>query len=155
VTFATEVTTRVSDQLLVELTNQGDDNSSTTVDATVLAAAVADAEAVFLDEVGVVADDTNARHVQAMIVGVVHELHAYTFRKTPRANEIRQEWERSLIRLARTLGNDRRVMPQTSSPLTPSTESSTAQPDQDRTRWRGFVIDAPGGSTEDTLARDD
>lgn len=154
-TFATEVTTRISNQILVELTNQGDDNSSTTVDATLLAAAVSDAEAVFLDEVGVVADDTDARHIQAMVSGVVSQLHEYAFKKTPRGDKIRQQWERSLVRLARTIGNDRKVLPQTSSPLTPSVESSTAQPDQDRSRWDGVVIRMPGGSTEDNLARDD
>ena len=112
-TLAAEVTTRLSTQRLVELTNP-DDNSVTTVNATRLAAAIADAQADFARITGVAFDEADAEHVAAGVAGVV--LYLYEFRGLPGTDfteRLRATWEARCRRLAR-------LLPRTTSLLTPT-----------------------------------
>ena len=146
-TLQTNVTTRISAALLIELTNQGD-RTATTINTTVLDAAVADAQAEFLDEVGLAYDDTVAQHVRAGVMGVQYYLQSYLAIESEAFGRLRDRWQRTLGQLGRSLGANRRIMPQTSAVTLPSTPVNNALPTQDKTRWRDYVPNMPGGSQE-------
>lgn len=143
--FVTEVQTRVSAQLLLELTRQ-DQPDETTSAAAVLAAASADAVAEFEVETQLDADDTNAEHVAAMVVGIVWFLHEYTGVGSDRAEKYRQRWQGWLSRLAAARGAEMRILPKTSSVKRPSEPLVDEVPYSDVTRWDDYVLGAPGGS---------
>ncbi len=150
-TLKVEVTTRVSNQLLVELTNQGTTGTST-INDPVIDAAVADAEGEFFEEVGRTLDLTEKADVAAGVCGVLHYLHSYKGLETENAGNLRRRWERWLAKLAVTSGAERRILPTTSSVLLPSEETRDARPDFDRARWERLVPDMPGGG-DDKLGR--
>lgn len=102
---------RVSDQLLIELTNQGNP-AATTINATVLGAAVTDTEGEFLIDVGIPYDDADAAHVQAAVMGVVWFLHSYTGITGRNAEAMQERWNKAKIRLAQTRGSEKRLLPQ-------------------------------------------
>lgn len=139
-TLSAEVQTRISSKKLVHLTNQ-DDTTATSVNSTVLDAAATDAAAEFYETVGVALDTSDAAHVAAGVDGVLHYLHAYQGLETDNAQKIRQRWERWLERLARTQGAERRITPDSDSLYERSTVRSGTRPEEDRARWRDFVLD--------------
>jgi len=152
--LATDVQNRVSTQLLVELTNPGSSvPSASTVDTARLALAVADAQAEFRTRVGLAFDDTDARHVDAGIQGVLVKLEDYAGRSTEDAQRRRQRWADLLSALARSVGSRRRISPVSSGTLLPSTEAAQALPDFDRSRWRGLTPNMPGGGDATDDAR--
>ncbi len=144
-----EVKTRVSDTLLKQLTNQDKTGPALTIDDVVLGAAADDAEAEFLTETGLAFDVTNKQHVYAGVQGTIYYLHAFTAKHGENTEALRARWDRAIQRLATGIGNERRVQPQTSSTLEPSTQVSGQRPDADRTRWDDFVLDPPGGDREE------
>lgn len=148
----TNVTGRVSDQLLIELTNQGD-ISATSVKTSVLDFAVADAQGEFLTQVGKAYDDSDSSHVPVGVDGVMYYLTTYTGQVTAKLDTLRTRFFRGMGALATTQGAERRVLPQTTSTAEPSTERSGRRPDHDRERWGGFVPNAPHPGDLDDLRR--
>jgi len=147
-TLQVNATLRLSTQLLVELTNPGEP-SETTVNTNVLDAAVADTQAVFLIETGIAYDDTDALHVAIAVQGVLVFLMQYSGITGRNTQQVTERWNRGLIQIATTRGSEQRISPTSSSTLDPSTERAGSRPDQDRSRWRGFVPNAVGGGDED------
>lgn len=146
--LTTQVTDRISGQLLIELTNHGSTTASS-VNSTRLAAAVADAEGQFLVEVGVAYDDSDAAHVAVAVDGVLWYLHIRTGQTGRNVDAIQSRWNAGLIRLAATRGSERRLLPTSSSPLEASTETTGRRPDSDRDRWSDYVPAAPGGDDDE------
>ena len=146
-TLATEVTARVAAPLLIELTNQGS-TTATTINTTLLGYAATDAEQEFLAETGLAFDAAQPMHVAACIVGVLYYLHSYTGIQNERQEAMRTRWQGWLVKVARALGGERRIMPKTSSVKKPSTPVTDALPDNDRTRWRGYVPNMPSGDVD-------
>jgi len=147
-TLQVNATLRLSTQLLVELTNPGEP-SETTVNTSVLDAAVADTQAVFLIETGIAYDDTDALHVAIAVQGVLVFLMQYSGITGRNTQQVTERWNRGLVQIATTRGSEQRISPTSSSTLDPSTERAGSRPDQDRSRWRGFVPNAVGGGDED------
>lgn len=65
-----EVTSRYANERLVQLTNPGEPSASV-IDAGRLALAATDAEAEFLERVGIEFDVTDSVHVAAAVEGVI------------------------------------------------------------------------------------
>jgi hypothetical protein len=137
--LADDVQNRVKTATLVQLTNPND-VTATTVDTTQLGYAVADAEAEFTIETGLSYDTTIAGHVLAGVSGVLYYLHSYAGMERANVEGLRTRWENALRKVASTLGNERRIMPTTSSVLDPSDETQDARPDHDRQRWDGYTV---------------
>lgn len=143
--LADEVTNRVRTQLLVELTNPND-RSATTVNTTQLGRAVTDVQAAFRTYASVTYSNDDARHVEEAIVGVLLYLQMYAG-KTPRPARDVTEWKRNLHDVFRLVaGGNNRVMPESSSQLTPTEEAPngiTVRPffDPDGA-WRDLVPDS-------------
>ncbi len=139
---------RISDQLLKELTNQGDP-SATTVNDVRLGFAAQDIEAEFLIETGLDYDEADDLHVAAATQGVLVKLMEYTGITGRNTDQLSSRYNRMLLRIATTRGSEQRASPTSSSTLDPSTERAGSRPDQDRSRWRGFVPNAVGGAADD------
>jgi len=149
--LTTAVTDRISSVMLVQITNH-DSPSATSLNSTRLAAAVADVEAIFEQEVGVAFDASVAAHVPVGVDGVLATLHQYTGITGRNVNEIRQRFERGLIRLAQTLGGEQRLLPSTSSKGTVSEQDDSRLVDYDRSRWDGFVPRMPNDQDGERFA---
>ncbi len=143
-----EVKGRISEGLLRELTNQGD-TTATGINDTVLAYAVTDAEGEFLVETGLALDSSSAKHVAAGVVGVIYYLYSYSGLQTETADRQRQRWERLMLKIDSTEGGGRRIMPDTTSTLTPTAERVGARPDFERSRWGDYVPRMPVGDDSD------
>lgn len=144
--LADEVTTRLPSQVLVELTNPNTP-SATTADATVLAAAAADAQADFQIFAGVEYDNSDVRHVRVGVEGTVYHLHKYKLPPGhPALNSMTQQYNENLQALARVTGRNR-IMPKTTSVLVPSDEQShsgqTVRPSFDRDRFGALEPQPP------------
>lgn len=145
--------TRIPAAELVQLTNPGD-RSATTVDSTVLAAAVADAEAEFQLETGLEFDSAVAAHAAIGWVGVRYYLESYAGGAAAQGvDQTRQRWERGLAKIARMLGGDLPLLPQTLSPLQSPTTTTERAPDNDRAAWGDVILDRGPGRAEDDLRR--
>ena len=147
-TIASRAQERISEQLLVEWTNQGN-VAGTTVNTTQLGYIADDVEGTFLVETGVAYDDDDKLHVSVAVDGVMarfQELSGITGRNS---DAITARFQRGLIRIAQTRGGEQRLLPSSTSVLTPSTEQNGRRPDHDRERWSGFVPHAPGDVDED------
>ena len=124
-TLATEWTARVSTARAVELTNP-DDATATAVDATRLAAAAADAGARFTALTGVSAISlTDARHVQAGVLGITAVLYSYRALPQSAAGEAAEKaFADACDGIRRQSGGaGAPVMPRTSSTLDPTTDA--------------------------------
>jgi hypothetical protein len=143
-TLSSEVQARVSSQKLIELTNQ-DDRTATTIDTTILDAAIADAGAEFTDETNLNFDDSNARHIRVGIIGVLAYLESYVNMQTQAYKDLRQQFERAMAKIAVSLGAEKRLLPSSKNTTTPSTPRVGQKPEQDRTRWDSIVPNMPGG----------
>ena len=143
-----EVKGRISEGLLRELTNQGD-TTATGINDTVLAYAVTDAEGEFLIETGLALDSSSAKHVAAGVVGVIYYLYSYSGLQTETADRQRQRWERLMLKVDSTEGAGRRIMPDTTSTLTPTAERIGSRPDFERSRWGDYVPRMPVGDDSD------
>ncbi len=144
-----EVTTRIADTLLRQLTNQSKTGNQS-VDATVLAAAADDAEAEFALETGVTYDNSVAAHVAAGVKGTLFYLHEYTEAGSAAQDRRRVRWENLLRKIEGTIGAGTKVVPASTSPLEESIQEGNTRPDFDRERWDDVVPDMPrGGEIED------
>lgn len=152
-TLKTSTQARVADKLLVQLTNQRS-STSEVINPRVFDAAIADAEATFLVEVGIAYDDTDAAHVPVGVFGVLYYLHAYSGTSGRNLDNHRDRWQRGLIALAQTRGGERRLLPESTSVLEPSVERTNARPDFDRRRWDGYVPAAPDPQQQTGFGRD-
>ena len=119
-TLADEVKSRVADQRLVELTNP-DDRDATTINATVLNLAVDDISAEFQVLAGATYTNTDARHVTYGVDGVVLKLLAY-MGQSPSVAAF-QSWKETVANRLRLVTGNNRIMPKSSSRLTPATEA--------------------------------
>jgi len=131
--LTTEATNRFGAQYLINLTNPFN-TSETTVDATRLANAAADAQGRFEVVVGVAYDEDNARHTQAGVTGV----HCFLLKRSGKTGaaveQVCGEFEQNLNDLALSEGAFARIVPDSSSDLTPSVEvqdGETVRPDFD------------------------
>jgi hypothetical protein len=116
-----EVKLRVADQRLVELTNP-DDTGGGTILASRFDAAVADVEAAFRTYVQVTYDNSDGRHIELAVKGVLIKLEVY---KNESGSDKREEaWKRQLEKLRMITHNDR-IKPKSSSKLTPADENPT------------------------------
>ena len=149
--LATEVQTRIDTPTLVQLTNRGS-NTATTVNTTLLAAAVADAQAEFGLLTGLTYDQTNALHTAVGVIGVHAFLLGYGDPGQV-TNPVRDRWLAQLEQIAVSKGTRRRILPSTSSELEPSEEVDGTLPDFDRARWRQLTLDSPRPSDLDDFPR--
>lgn len=138
-TLQSAVTARISDELLIQLTNQDTRGTGLTVNTAVLAAAVADAQAEFSLETAITFVDTDPQHLWAGVKGVLYYLHAYSATQKENTSKLKNEWLDALNKIARTLGGERRIMPKTDSQADPSQRRAGYLPDEDRQRWDSFV----------------
>lgn len=140
-----EVLRRYSRQFLNELTNQ-DQQGAQQVNQDVLQAAADDAKAQFRTEGGTVYDPTNQQHIQVCSLGVIYFLHLYTGRYTDALSQAREGWINALRRFSVRQGDRARMLPVTTSPLSPSTQRQGTRPDFDRSRWDDVVPEMPGAA---------
>lgn len=141
-----EVTSRYSNELLVQLTNQGN-LSATTVNSTRLAAACTDAAAEFETLTGAEFDVTNAKHLVAGLEGVMMFLHDRA-QNGPDAEAHRKKFESKCEGIRLTIGGNARIAPTTNSLLTPSDEvpeGREVRPDFDRGSLGIFLRPPRGG----------
>ena len=118
-----EVKSRIPAQKLVELTNV-DDINPTTVNDTRLGKAIDDAEADFEVHTGVVYDNDVAKHVNAVVIGVVRKLQLDKLESS--AVKHHDAWVKSLERLRLVTGNNR-IKPKSSSKLQPAKEAPNGE----------------------------
>lgn len=143
------ITTRLSTARLVGLTNPDAPQATATVDSTRLAAACADAEAEFEAVCGVAYDDTDARHQAVAVIAAEWKLIYWQGQHADVADRVRDEFLAAAERLALTRGGRSRILPQTSSQLTPSDEAPnglTVRPDFDR-QGMGNLLRQPRAPT--------
>tara|TARA_R110000824_G_scaffold26620_2_gene91277 strand:+ start:275 stop:736 length:462 start_codon:yes stop_codon:yes gene_type:complete len=146
-TLSSEVQLRISSKKLIELTNQ-DNLSATTLNTTVLNAAIADSKAEITDETNLVFDDTKAQHIRVGVIGVQAYLQSYTNSQTTAYESLRREFERAMVKLGKNLGAEKRLSPSSNNTTTPSTPLVGMRPEQDRTRWEAIVPRMPGGADQ-------
>ena len=118
-----EVKSRIPTQKLVELTNVDDPSIKIITDIR-LAKAVTDTEADFEVHTGVVYDNSNAKHVNASVIGVVRKLQLDKLESSAFKNH--EAWHKSLERLRLVTGNNR-IKPKSSSKLTPAKEAPNGE----------------------------
>jgi len=147
-----EVSSRYSTSRLTALTRQ-DDQTTGSVDTTVLGLACDDVAAEIEVRCGVAYDNADARHVAYGVRGVIALLG---YRAGTQGSQAAWDsWVESLRSLGRVTGQDR-LTPETGSPLepTPDDEGRTApvRPYFDRRRTQGYTLDPPhsGEAGEDT-----
>jgi len=151
-----EIAARFTNQKLVELT-QLDNTSATTVDSTKLAQAASDAKNEFQRVTGLAYDETDSTHHTVGWLGVVYYLLLYGGRSS---GESLKEWEarwRSALESFRSVSGDDRILPVSTSGLSPSRESDrhgsgTVRPDFDRLKMRRFMYDGRSGALDDDVA---
>jgi len=114
-----EVTTRLSTERLVALTNP-DNVTSIIAPGARLTAAGADTEAEFRYYTGVIYDNSNALHVALAVDGVV--IFLQKFMDNENINEAYQDWIRRLERFRISEGGNQRILPDSTSELTPADE---------------------------------
>lgn len=120
----TRVTTRYSADAILKISNPDAASASVNDDAR-LDLAVLDAEAEFEVMVGVVYDDTDAKHQMAAVQLVVLKLMEYGSVPSKVLEGQRDRVEKLLERLGEVTARDR-VEPKSSSQLTPSDENPSS-----------------------------
>lgn len=146
--LSTRVTDRLSNDVLVSLTNAGAPTgaAATTVNSTRLGVVCEDAAELFEDVVGVAYDDADASHYRPAVLAVHFLLLQYQGTQAEALELKRQEFEDAAEKLALTRGGRGRVLPQTTSELTPSDETPDGievRPDFDRANLSGTFLRAP------------
>lgn len=125
-TLATAVQARLSTNRIKELTNESNE-TATSVNSTVLEAAVSDAQAEFFRFVGQAFDATRADHIAVGVKGVLAYL--YSYRGVPGdyvVDNARRDWIKALGTYQHTMGGAfSPVSPATNSNLAPSREDNT------------------------------
>ena len=145
-TLSAKVQARYPAADLITLTNAGTAVSGSTLDTTRLTAACDDAEAEFAMVCGVAYDETNAKHVAVAVLAADWKLICLGREQSPAREAAKREFLESAERLAKTVGGRARILPQTSSRLTPGDEVAdgyTVRPDFDRQNLGGITLRAP------------
>lgn len=124
---------RYSDLLLVAASNP-QDSTATAQDATRQTNAETDVINDFQDECGAVFDSSNAQHINICVQGLHAKLLVYVGQAD---QSMYDNWISKLERRKLVLGRDR-LVPGTSSPLTPSVEASGAKPLTDLKTFAGY-----------------
>jgi hypothetical protein len=116
-----EVKNRIPNEKLVQLTNP-DDPDPTTVDDTLLGFAVSDVEADFkVFGGGITYNNSDDRHVSFAVIGVVRKLQLWKLESA--ADEKHEAWQKSIRDRLRLVTGNNRVVPKSSSDLTPTEEA--------------------------------
>lgn len=139
-----EVQTRYPASLLISLTNP-DTNAASSLNTTVLNAAVADVEAQFEITAGIEYDNAEATHVVTACEGVIALLKLRLGQSGETAKKIWDDWQDKLLNLAKITSRDRQIA-DTTSDLTPSEEVEngvTVRPDFDRAHLRSIAPQQP------------
>lgn len=134
-----EVQTRYSAQFLRNLTNP-DNPEATSVNTTTLDAAATDTEGDFKRVLGRAYDGTLSEDVSVAVEGVVAKLAERNGRFTEQARGLVEKYDGHLR------GLRRRVLPKSSSQLTPTEEqrgTETVRPDFDDRKFDDFVPESP------------
>ena len=131
-----KVQDRFGNQRLVELTNP-DNSSATTINQTMLDAAIDDAQGLFEQESGIALDENNKAHVKCIITGVLYFLELYKGRDAG----IMKQYQRTFLGDLQALRKKVYIAPQTNSQLKPSRERANQLPDMDpmQPAFRGGV----------------
>lgn len=135
-----EVTSRVPNQTLVDLTNQKN-TDATTVNTTILALACTDVTAEFSVVANQTLDLTDARHVPVAVAGVLMTLREWLPARPESADKDRERWVERCRALARVTSRDR-IQITSSSELTPSEEvtgTESVRPYFDPADMRDFL----------------
>lgn len=136
--LSTAVQLRVSTQALLQLTN--DDATLTSINATRLEAACADAIGDFERITGMTHDTGNYSHIATLVTGTLYYLEKYKSREGALMTSHMKQFYGSCEGFRR-LGW---VTPSTSSTLTPSRDATGSKPDMDRAKkvWQagGYAI---------------
>ena len=143
--LAAEVTGRHSTKRITQLTNP-DDQTATTVNATILGYAVTDAEADFLTYAGVEYDNSVAKHVSIGVFGVLAYLRSRMNAAGADADKAISQFQDMLRQLKLTTGNNR-ITPTSNSRLYPSPvnpeNQSNYRPPFDDEDFDRYAPDAP------------
>ena len=99
------VIARLSEQRLIELTN--DDKSQNTIDTDRLTVACEDTIGIFRLETGILEDYENPTHIQILVQGVLHYLEQYI----SRSNAIMSMHGRSFFAGLRSIREKRVILP--------------------------------------------
>lgn len=140
------VTARDTAGRLVQLSNSA--RNATTVNATTLAAAVADATAEFATKAGETFDETNAQHIQICVPGVWAILGLWKGQEGGQA-----AWDRFARACEdyRATRANKRIAPVTNRALGPSedldSDGSPRRPEFDRTRFGRLDVEPPPSGT--------
>lgn len=138
-TLSADVQARFPAQLLIDLTNPGKTGQSS-IDTGRLGEVINDVEGDFQDTVGVSYDSTKKNHVKTAVRGVVARLRRYVGHIG--VTDDFDNYMEALGRLALVTGRNR-VMPKSTSELTPSSEKVSSndeiRPDFDR-EFMGNVV---------------
>lgn len=145
--LADEIETRLGTQLLVRMTNR-DDATAVTIDAAVLAAAIADVTGDFAMS-GITLDASEASHVLVATDGVVWRLAYYGAPSAEGATRYEERYRKGLDRLRLVTSRDR-ILPVTDGELDPSEDkppgvTGTVRPSFDREVMGGVVPRQPRG----------
>ena len=142
--LTTEWQARTSTARQVQLTNP-DNNPASTVNATVLAAAVADATAKFYRVTGRTLVDTLPSHVEAAVPAVTYYLLSYG--ATPDVEYLRRARD-AMLKALRDLVDLTPVTTSTLTPSAPDLSGGPVRPDFDRENLNPLVPrPATGGGT--------
>ena len=136
----TEVTSRVPEQTLIDLTRQKDTNA-TTVNTSLLGLACTDVTAEFAVYVNAALDLTDARHVPVAVAGVLMTLREWLPARPDGIDKDRERWIERCRALARVSSRDR-IQITSSSDLTPSEEvtgTESVRPYFDPADMRDFL----------------
>lgn len=148
--LATAWQVRIPAQQQIDLTNQGVEGS-TTVNATVLAAAETDTSNTFFHQTGLAFDSTNSEHISIGCLGITYFLLSYQgVPKMTLMEAARDTWEKACARFARTRGALTSQVPQTNSLLNPTQDDPGGLPRFDRRVLSDLVPRAPNTGADDT-----
>lgn len=126
------VVARINATRLINLTNQGDANLST-INETILEAAVKDTKAEFLRRAGLTFDETQDVHIQMGVQGVMCTLFRFA------GSESENDGRSYCKRWGEAIESMRRVPPTTTGTQTPSRDDPDALPVFDPARFDDYI----------------
>jgi hypothetical protein len=147
--LVSNVQSRFSTTFLAQITNP-QNPASTSLDSTRLSLAATDTEADFRIYCGVTYDDTDARHVNVGVEGVIIKLMMRTGQWANR--EIEERWHEKLKALAMVTGRDR-ISPLTTGSVAASSEQANQPALFDEGAWRAVAPHGPGPAPTDDILR--
>lgn len=146
----TEVTSRVPEQTLIDLTRQKDTNA-TTINVGLLTLACEDVTAEFSVYTNQTLDLTDARHIPVAVAGVLMTLREWLPARPEGIDKDRERWIERCRALARVTSRDR-IRITSSSELTPSEEvtgTESVRPYFDREQNADFIPEPNSTGSDD------